>query len=114
MTALRSKSELFAKELPRPPASGKPERVQYTKTIKPEEQKSATPFAPFNFHVSIAKHFFRFGSRVPGHAPNFRQQQTIIELHGTLLRHARFAGKNSIVVRGGRKICHRPVSPPID
>ena len=31
MTALRSKSELFAKELPRPPASGKPERVQYTK-----------------------------------------------------------------------------------
>ncbi len=72
--------------------------------IHPNTKETATPFAPDNFHVSIAKHFFRFGSRVPGHVPNFRRQQSIIELHGTLLRHARFAGKNFIVVRGGRRI----------
>jgi len=41
MTTLRSKSELFAKELPRPPASRNPERVRYMKTIEIEAQNQS-------------------------------------------------------------------------
>jgi hypothetical protein len=37
-TALRSKSELFAKELPRPPASRKPERVRYENKKKAQSK----------------------------------------------------------------------------
>ena len=48
-----------------------------------------------------------------GHAPNFRRRQTVIELHETLLRPARFAGKNSIVVRGAGSFNKQPIPPPL-
>ena len=56
-----------------PPASGKPKRVRYTKTIKPRKTKVRNSFCPSQFPHFHREALFRFGSRVPGHAPNYRR-----------------------------------------